>query len=176
MVCVESNPDYVAVGRRVLPEAEWICGDLFDLPDMDLGEFDTALANPPFGHTVRTGHGPRYRGRGFEYHVLDVAAVLARRGVFLLPQQSAPFTYSGRRGIEWTRDAEYDRFVAATGIELSPGCGLDTTLFDNDWRGVRPLVEIVTCDFTELTTAAQPQGATPAAAVGVAQQLDVLAE
>lgn len=85
-VCVESNPDYVAVGRKVLPEAEWICGDVFDLPGTGVGEFDCAIANPPFGYTPRAGAGPRYRGRRAEYHFLDIAAGLARRGVFLVPQ------------------------------------------------------------------------------------------
>src|SRR5580700_11284325 len=28
-VCVERNPQFVEVGRRVMPEAEWICADLF---------------------------------------------------------------------------------------------------------------------------------------------------
>lgn len=29
IVCVELNPDYAAVGKRVLPEAEWIVSDVF---------------------------------------------------------------------------------------------------------------------------------------------------
>ncbi|MEU6719794.1 hypothetical protein ABZ897_50780 [Nonomuraea sp. NPDC046802] len=47
-MCVEKNPHYVAVGQRLLPEATWICGDVFDVLSMGLGRFDTALANPPF--------------------------------------------------------------------------------------------------------------------------------
>src|SRR5512141_773648 len=31
IVALEINPEFVAVGRRVLPEVEWIEGDVFDL-------------------------------------------------------------------------------------------------------------------------------------------------
>lgn len=30
LVCVEANPAYVAVGRKILPEATWICADVLD--------------------------------------------------------------------------------------------------------------------------------------------------
>jgi 2-polyprenyl-3-methyl-5-hydroxy-6-metoxy-1,4-benzoquinol methylase len=43
MVCIEKNPDYVAVGRKVVPEATWICADVFDLP-ADLGRYDRVVA------------------------------------------------------------------------------------------------------------------------------------
>jgi 16S rRNA G1207 methylase RsmC len=65
IVCVERNPEYVAVGRRVLPEAEWICADLFALPADLCGierDFDVVISNPPFGRTPRSGRGPRYTG------------------------------------------------------------------------------------------------------------------
>jgi predicted RNA methylase len=148
LVCVERNREYVRVGQRVLPEADWICADLFDLP-MDLvGAFDTVIGNPPFGNTPRTGRGPRYTGRRAEYHVIDVAANLARDGVFLIPQHSAPFRYSGSEEFREDRHPEYVRFTQQTGIELEPGCSIDTTTHGG-WRGVRPVVEIVTCDFTD---------------------------
>jgi predicted RNA methylase len=157
IVCVERNPEYVAVGRRVLPEAEWICADLFALPAGLRGverEFDVAISNPPFGRTPRSGRGPRYTGHRAEYHVIDVAADLARRGVFLVPQTSAPFRYSGTPDRRWDRSAEYLRFVGQTGIELHSDCGIDAATYLG-WRDVRPAVEIVTCDFTERRTPRQ---------------------
>jgi hypothetical protein len=60
-VCVERNAAYVAVGRKVLPEARWVTADIFDVPGLNLGEFDTAISNPPFGRLRRTGNGPRYQ-------------------------------------------------------------------------------------------------------------------
>lgn len=157
IVCVERNPEYVAVGRRVLPEAEWLCEDLFVLPDnlrRVARGFDVAISNPPFGRTPRSGRGARYTGRYAEYHVIDVAADLAQRGVFLVPQTSAPFRYSGTPDPRRDRSTEYLRFAQQTGIELRGNCGIDTAT-DTGWRGVRPTVEIVTGDFTERRTSRQ---------------------
>lgn len=157
LVCVEINPDYVDVGRKIVPEATWVCADMFALSGKDLGEFDTAIANPPYGTLTRSGNGAGYAGRRFEYHVIGVAADLARRGVFLIPQTSAPFRYSGRPCCEHdTGDDEYTRFHVETGIELEPGMGVDTTYYRDQWHGVRPNVEIVTCDFTERRSATVP--------------------
>lgn len=157
LVCVEANPTYVEVGRRVLPEATWICADLLDVPGMGLGRFDTAIANPPFGAIARAGDAPGgYRGRRFEYHAIAVAAQLADHGAFIIPQQSAPFRYSGQPYFREQRDPELDRFENATGITLEPSCGIDTSTYAEDWHNVRPRVEVVTCDFTEHTPASAP--------------------
>src|SRR6266536_4254922 len=83
LVCVERNPAYVKVGRKVLPEATWVCADILDLPSMQLGRFDAVISNPPFGAVARTGDAPGYRGRRFEYHAIAIAAQFARYGVFL---------------------------------------------------------------------------------------------
>ncbi|MFJ6669467.1 methyltransferase domain-containing protein [Streptomyces sp. NPDC091383] len=164
VVCVERNPVFVEVGKKVLPEARWICGDVFNLPD-DLGTFDTVIANPPFGYTERAGQGPRYKGRRFEYHVVDIASTLARRGVFIVPQESAPFVYSGTSDHRWRArsdtptdkldrlarmSADYERFALETGLEMHFGIGMDTGTVADQWRGTgRLLTEIVHCDFEE---------------------------
>lgn len=150
LVCVERHPAYVEAGRKLLPEATWICADVFDVPRLGLGRFDTVIANPPFGRIQRDGSGPRYRGPLMEYHVIDLAADLGDHGAFIIPQTSAPFTFSGRPYQE-VRGREYDRFQAETGIALEPSVGIDTSYYAAQWRGVAPTVEIVRCDFTERT-------------------------
>lgn len=157
LVCVERNPDYVAVGRKIVPEATWVCADVFDAAQLAaLGRFDMALSNPPFGATPRTGSGPNYRGRAFEYHVIDVASGMATYGAFIVPQGSAPFRLSGQRGLTETSPDEYRRFLEATGIELAPGCGVDCDFYRDQWHGVAPTVEIVCTDFTERATTGLP--------------------
>ncbi|GAA1623734.1 hypothetical protein GCM10009733_020470 [Nonomuraea maheshkhaliensis] len=149
LVCVEKNPDYVAVGQRLLPDATWILGDVFDVLTMGLGQFDAALSNPPFGRAARSRRrAPRYRGPLMEFHVIDVAAHLARQGAFIIPQVSAPFSYSGAKKPVWDRPAAYRRFEVQAGIELGCGIGVDTTQYTASWHGVRPCVEIVRADFT----------------------------
>ncbi|WP_461326571.1 class I SAM-dependent methyltransferase [Bradyrhizobium barranii] len=40
IVCIECNPAYVEVGRKVLPEARWICADVLDFDWASLGRFN----------------------------------------------------------------------------------------------------------------------------------------
>src|SRR5207249_941216 len=92
LTCVEINPDYVAVGKKIIPEATWIQANVFELPK-DMGHFDCAISNPPFGATKASGKSPRFTGNIFEYRVIDIASDIADYGVFIIPQVSAPFEY-----------------------------------------------------------------------------------
>lgn len=150
IVCIEKNPEYVRVGRKVLPEATWICADVFDVPNMDLGGmFGVALANPPYGAVARGGRtAPRYTGSRFEYHVIDIAAEVARHGVFLIPQGMAPFRASGFQNVEQVRGDQYERFERQTGITLEEGCSCNTSQYIDEWRDAAPRTEIVVADLT----------------------------
>lgn len=170
IVCVEANPDYAAVGRKLLPEARWIVGDIFDLP-ADLGHFDCAISNPPFGSIKRSRSAPRYAGRAFELHVIDIASDLADWGAFIIPQLSAPFRYSGCPKGGWPETRKdgigsgycekpselTDAFLAKTRITLGANCGIDTAFYRDQWRGASPLCEVVTCDFVEAREARSPK-------------------
>lgn len=141
IVCVEKNPEYVKVGRKVLPEAEWICADVFELPD--LGRFTFAISNPPYG-----SGGPN-RGVTLDLNVVAVGARMAEFGAFILPQASAPFKYSGQCNYEPTPGLAYAKLREKTGIQLGPNCGIDCDQWRSDWRGVAPRVEIVTGEFLD---------------------------
>lgn len=148
LTCVEINPDYVAVGRKLLPEARWVQASIFEMPA--LGHFDCAIANPPFGSINRSGkNAPRFRGKQFEYHVIDVASDIADHGAFIIPQGSAPFRYSGEPTFSAVESDGYRAFRDRTGVELGASCGIDCSLEQGGWHGVAPKVEIVTADFTE---------------------------
>lgn len=150
IVCVELNPSYVAVGKKLLPEARWVTGSIFELP-ADLGHFDVVISNPPFGKVERGGgSAPRYAGAEFEFHVIDIAADYGEYGAFILPSQSAPFKYSGNpRGYEWAPQPKYDRFVKQTGLKLDAGLGVDTTVYIHDWHAVKVQTEHCIADFDE---------------------------
>ncbi len=152
ITCVEINPDYIAVGKKILPEATWIQADIFALPQ-DIGHFDCAIANPPFGATKASGKAPRFSGRLFEYRVIDIAGDLADYGVFIIPQTSAPFEYSGKPCYRSTVQDRYTNFVQQTAITLGANCGIDTSVHRNDWTIIPPPVEIVTADFLEARAA-----------------------
>lgn len=177
LVCIERNEEFVKIGRRVVPEARWICADIMTIPQMldELGEFDCAISNPPYGAIPRAvDETLGYRGRRFEYHTIGLASMIARNGVFIIPQQSAPFRLSGRR-MNYepdTGDAEYDKFVAATGIELEANCGINTDYHRGGWHDTNVLVEVVTADFTQRVVPA-PRPSVEAA-TAAAEQLSFL--
>nr|WP_244978361.1 methyltransferase [Bradyrhizobium pachyrhizi] len=150
IVCIERNPAYVEVGRKVLPEAQWICADVFEFDLKGLGHFGCAIANPPFGATPRAGNGPRYTGRSFEFHLIDIASDIADYGAFIIPQMSAPFQYSGVPCYCERKSADYLRFAEQTGIHLEAGCGVDCSYYRDAWKGVAPSVEIVCANFEEM--------------------------
>ncbi len=149
ITCIERNPDYLAVGQKLLPEAEWICADVFDVLDMNLGRFDSAVSNPPFGNIRRDRNSPRYTGKDFEFHVIDIAAHLADYGTFIVPQGSAGFNYSGRQNYERQKDGKAVKFQELTGLHFDSGCGIDTNFYINDWKGVSPMCEIVCVEFSK---------------------------
>lgn len=149
LTCVEINPKYCDVGRKLLPDARWINADVFDWRELDLGRFDIAIGNPPFGRVRRSANGPRYRGADFEFHVIDIAAELADHGAFIIPQQSASFQYSGRPYFDRRTRGKGVDFEKVTGFEMDAGVGIDTSLFKDAWKDTSIIVEIACFDFAE---------------------------
>jgi hypothetical protein len=147
ITCVELNPAYVELGRKIVPGATWITGSIFDLPD--LGHFDIVISNPPFGRLKVDGSGPRYKGNEFDFKVIDLASTLADYGVFILPNGSAPFSYSGAPYFDRRPNAKYEKFHAETGIDLDIGIGIDSTNYPA-FHGTPVRTEVCVTDFTEL--------------------------
>lgn len=147
IVCVEINADYIRIGKRIVPDALWIHASVFDPCVLDLGLFDWAISNPPFGAIKEDGYKGRYRGGQFEYKVMEIASRIARNGAFILPQMSANFTYSGKPCYEEVESAKAKAFREQTGILMQPNCGIDTSIYKDDWRGVSPVCEVVICEF-----------------------------
>ena len=90
LTCVEINPDYAEVGRKILPQAEWIVGNLFDEQFVkSLGEFDYALLNPPFGRPASLkGVDTRWlmtHGQTAEIMALEIACRLTDSGAIIMP-------------------------------------------------------------------------------------------
>lgn len=144
MTCVEFCSEYVTVGRRVVPSAHWIEGDVFGV---DLGRYTFAISNPPFGSIKGDQFSGKYSGGQFEYKVIERASTIAEYGVFILPQESASFRYSGQRTYRQEENERARKFREQTGIVMEPGCGVDTAIYKNEWRSVSPICEIVVCDF-----------------------------
>lgn len=150
--CVEINPEYYEIGKKIIPHADWYLADVTDKffwDELMTGEkFSQAISNPPFGN-IKTGVNTmplKYTGAQFEFKVVEIATIVADCGTFILPQMSTPFKYSGaaekdgyyaKKG----RSDKYDRFSHATGIEFAFNMGIDAKT--DEWKGVSPTCEIV---------------------------------
>ncbi|MEM8562247.1 MAG: methyltransferase [Pseudomonadota bacterium] len=152
ITCIEINPEYVRVGQKLVPEATWICMDVTDIEALrKLGTFHEAISNPPYGR-VRTftgSAGVRYQGSEAEYKVIDIASEIALDGVFIIPQLSSGFEFSGVQCYQRRESQKYTSFTEATGLFLDAGMGIDTSVTADGWKGVKPRVEIALVDFTE---------------------------
>lgn len=157
ITCIEINPEYYEIGKKILPKATWILGDVtdFDLwmdlcPNgVDMNRFNLAISNPPFGK-IKTGANSfplKYKGAEFDLKVVEIATNIAQTATFLLPQMSTPFKYSGqhaeRNGYEAKsgRSSKYDKFKKQTGIEFTFNVGINA--MSDQWKGVSPTTEIV---------------------------------
>lgn len=141
IVCVERNPAYIEVGRRLFPDAEWICADVLDPAwRRTVGTFDKAIMNPPFGATTKSQHSaPRYNGAQFDLAVMDVAATLSPDCIAIVPRDRAPWDWRG----DYRQSKHADAFKLANGLGLWRFTSLTPDYYRDQWRGVAPSVDIV---------------------------------
>ncbi|WP_019076456.1 methyltransferase [Citrobacter sp. wls758] len=147
ITCVELNPEYVLIGKRVLPQAEWITGDALQyVPDRF---YRVAYGNPPFGKIkTSVAYTGRYMGSEFEYKIIDRAREYSSFGAWIVPQGSAGFKYSGHTYYDRSiQSAKYTKFEKDTGLILHPGVGIDTSIYRDQWNGTKVTCESVLVDY-----------------------------
>lgn len=142
VTCIEQNPEYVAAGEAIVPWATWRCMSVTDLAPIPWDErYDHAISNPPFGNIAGFGM--------FDLEVVRIASTIAKSATFILPQMSTPFRYSGRTDgykEEWSDTLK--KWSDKNGISFEFNCGIDCNVYLDDWKGVKPVVEIVNFDFS----------------------------
>ncbi|EKD5160981.1 methyltransferase [Enterobacter cloacae] len=146
ITCLELKPGYVMIGKRVLPEAEWIVGDALQYSPDCFYQF--AYGNPPFGMiNTSDAYTGRYKGSEFQYKVIEHASTFSSFGAWIVPQGSAGFVYSGVHCYERKESGKYQKFVKDTGYELQPGVGIDTSIYRDEWNGTKMICESVIIDY-----------------------------
>lgn len=151
VLCIEYAKQYVDVGKRLVPYAEWVQGDaltydaLSHLPPNK--KFRQAMSNPPFGPIGTSDYQGKFKGKDFEFRVMDRASEIAEFGSFILPQQSAPFQYSGRPYYERRPNRKTDKFFKETGIFLDAAVGIDTVRYKDMWKNTNIVCEIADAEF-----------------------------
>jgi type I restriction-modification system DNA methylase subunit len=161
ITCIELNHSYYKVGKKILPEANWINDSIFNKELINsLPNFDICISNPPFGK-IKTGIEDlkkylSYKGSEFELMTIEIASKVADKCTFIMPQMSTPFRYSGeglyrdlRDDKESTLPQKVEKFIKETGFIYDFNCGIDTNVYIDNWKGVKPLCEIISIDFNQ---------------------------
>ncbi|MBP0904863.1 methyltransferase [Mariniflexile gromovii] len=167
VTCVELNPTYVEVGKKLLPEANWINASIFDYKTF--GHYDQVISNPPFGK-VKTGIDAelkkelKYKGSEFEFITIEIGEYVADYGTFLIPQGSTPFKYSGSQDgfidlrmkskgynpYDQEPSRKVQKFLKETEYNPIFNAGIDTSIYKNEWKGVSPTCEVINFDWKNL--------------------------
>jgi hypothetical protein len=95
MVCLEINPEFIEVGKILVPEATWVEGNVLDYELLHgLGRFDSSISNPPFGN-IPTRQKPKWMKHNGPLHfmVMEVALRIAWNGGSFIIPESDTFGY-----------------------------------------------------------------------------------
>lgn len=150
ILCVEIVRDYVEIGKRLLPEAEWVCADALTydvLSHIKERRFDVAYGNPPFGAINTTDWQGKYTGKNFDLKYVERVSQVAKSGAFIMPKSSVAFTYSGVQYYQRVDDNEHAKFREQTGISLEIGAGIDTSYYRDEWKNTKVTCEVGCADF-----------------------------
>lgn len=129
LTCVELDATSIAVGKKVLPEAEWIEMDLsYSHQFAELPKADLFVSNPPFGSLPRNMVGGNTAQHLWEYYIAQMGMTRCWYGVMIVPANVLPWRLSGKQTFEEVANPRYEKWSQATGLRLSPNCGIDTTI------------------------------------------------
>ena len=139
-VCLELDPDFICVGKAVIPQATWVEGSLLDADLIaSLGQFDEVICNPPYAKFE--GNGRPYNANLLQYAACQVALQVAPSAVFILLQSDCPFKHSFCQSFERVNNERYKRFAMESGLKFEPSNF--TTDEDEGFRETKVKVEIV---------------------------------
>lgn len=159
LVCIEQNQHFVDIGRRLLPQATWICGSVFDKELVtSLGEFDSAISNPPYGNIPSKKEGSWLKVKGpAQWMVVELTLRLAYNGgCFILLREDSDYDYRSRplnpaspvpsyvRGYGLKDESNKKKYLEKhfPGVHMMPE-SIDTEMFIDQWEGAKPDVLIV---------------------------------
>ena len=137
-ICIERNPVFIEIGKKLLPQAEWICGDMFDKTIWDYiidkyGKIDSIVSNPPFGKVTKTDCNRdwlKYTGAELDIASMEVAMLNSSDVSMLLPLSSCEFRYSGRPYFEEIENRKIKKLREQTGIQfIMTNPGIDTSIY-----------------------------------------------
>lgn len=143
IVCVEINPDFAAYIKTLMPHATVICGDVLD-PELwnDIGYFDLAITNPPFGKLPCAEYDAPWMDAGpIEARVIHAALSRCNSVAAIVPSAMAGFEGSPQEKVLSSRHLK--KLMASFEDLENEWMGVNTKDYADLWRGVKPRVECV---------------------------------
>lgn len=147
LICVEKNENFIEIGKKLLPEAIWICGDIYaESTAVKLKKLkaDWVISNPPYGLHLKKKEHLKYCGSS-DLMAVEVATSLAPDSMFIIPMNNVPFT-------------DYKTLFTSKNNKISPSLrsfmathqhikfnsvSVDMSVYEKDWRDGIGSVELV---------------------------------
>lgn len=155
LTIIELNPQFVEIGKKLLPQANWINGNVFDksiwddiTKDLEGNKFDYAVSNPPFGRLtvdpIIDTSWINYQG-DLDVMVLELVLRYSKNGGYMIiPPASCDFRFSGRPYHEYITNKKLEKFR-----KFNPDLffrmeadGIDCSLYVDEWDNTKVMVEV----------------------------------
>ncbi|RYY51482.1 MAG: hypothetical protein EOO06_00320 [Chitinophagaceae bacterium] len=157
-ICIERNERFAEIGKKLVPKAEWIVGDIFDKSIWDYiidkyGKINCIYSNPPFGKVSKTDCDRswlKYQGSEIDMAAIEIALSMVpktpyvgKRVSMILPQGSTTFQYSGRPYYKEVDNRKVNKLIKESGIDFyMSNPGIDCSVY-SDFKGTKINVEYV---------------------------------
>ena len=145
-VCVEIEAEFVEVGKKLLPQVEWICGNIFDLDLMQsLGVFKMGIANPPFGAIPSIRDAKKWMKAQVPTHLATIEMMVRMcelGGIILMPRADQEYQRDRDSQRRYTVSTALERLlIAFPGLRVGACMELDWNQYPK-WQGTDPDVVI----------------------------------
>lgn len=134
-VCVELNSDFIEVGKKCVPEAHWIHGDVFDKNIIQkiieqFGYFHCCISNPPFGRNGKIkADWLNYKGTT-DLMVAEIGCRISGSVNLVMPPMSVPLQYPNEN-MDYS-NAPYTKWKEKNpGFMITPNVNIDPNYYES---------------------------------------------
>lgn len=155
IVAIERNEAYYNLGKKLLPNVDWINGDIFDKAVWDgikekYGKIDCIISNPPFGKISKSDADRswlKYTGSDIDIASIEVALNNAEYVDMILPPSSCTFRFSGRPYYDEYENKKINKLKKDTGLDFYMSChSVDCSIYNDGWKNTKITVESLSID------------------------------
>lgn len=138
-VCIDNNPVFVEIGKKLLPDVEWYCFDIYQKSLWEqLGTFHFVISNPPYGNVAMDKTDWLLPGPADQKAIEIALRVSKHGGPFILP-----ISYSNRDDRKFIKlRNKFGKFCLTEWAS--------SIYEDAEWQGANPNTRIYDLDFSDI--------------------------